>query len=334
MTDRATPARIPVSVVIPAWNREREVVDAVMSARDQTSAPAEILVVDDGSTDGTAAAAARAGARVLRQQNLGVSAARNAGVEAAMQPWIAFLDSDDLWEPDRLERQWKARELAPDVGLFFSDHAMFDETGVFVASALSVRDAYEDVERERLAPDVSRLRSASLARAMMGGNLIKPSTMLVERELLLAVGLFDPTFGHAEDRELGLRLLARTDAVVIERPLVRYRVHKERASADQLKMVLGAVTVADRVLADPARYPPGASAYFRRARPRRLREAGVLLMENDRFEEAREVFLRSLRGSFSLRTAAGLLVALAGRRAYRWLRDLKRRLGLPGVRGG
>lgn len=325
---------LPVSVVIPAWNRAREVGEAVASVRAQRRQPAEILVVDDGSTDDTAAVAESAGARVLRQENRGVSAARNAGIHAAGQEWIAFLDSDDLWEPDRLGRQWEALALAPDVGLLFSDHAVFDDSGIILASALSERSAYAHAERVELAPDVFRIAGDSLGRAMFGGNLVKPSTMLVRRDLLLEVGLFDPTFGHAEDRELCLRLLTCNDAVVVERPLVRYRAHPEGASTDRLRMTLGAVTVADRVLAAPERYPAGAADYFSRERPRALRQAGVLFMERDEFAQARRHFARSLRERFSVRTAAGLLTALLGRPAYRALVGVKRTLGLPGVRGG
>lgn len=325
---------LPVSVVIPAWNREREVVQAVTSVRDQTRLPAEVLVVDDGSTDDTAAAAARAGATVIRQENQGVSAARNTGIRAATQPWIAFLDSDDLWEPDRLERQWRARELAPDVDLLFSDHAVFDDSGVVVPSALAERTPFERVERTELAPDVFRCPGESLGRAMFGGNLLKPSTLLVRRELLIEVGLFDPSFGHAEDREMGLRLLAHTDAVLVARPLVRYRLHPGGASTDALRMTLGAVTVADRVLAAPERYPQGAAEHFRRARPRKQREAGILLMERGRFPEARRLLARSLQERISARTAAAFLVALSGRRVYGFMSNLKRRLGLPGLRRG
>jgi len=332
--DGVSEPHLPVTVVIPAWNRAREVGEAVASVRAQRRQPAEILVVDDGSTDDTAGAAERAGARVLRQANQGVSAARNAGIRAAGQDWIALLDSDDLWEPDRLSRQWEALALAPDVGLLFSDHAVFDDSGVVVPSALAERPAYDRAERIELAPGVCRLDGGSLGRAMFGGNLIKPSTMLVRRDLLLEVGLFDPTFGHAEDRELGLRLLARTDAVLVERPLVRYRAHPGGASTDALRMTLGAVTVADRVLAAPERYPPGAADYFARQRPRELRQAAVLFMERDEFGQARRHFARSLRERFSARTAAGLITALLGRPAYRALVGAKRALGLPGVRGG
>lgn len=325
---------LPVTVVIPAWNREREVAEAIASVRIQQRPPSEILVVDDGSTDGTAAAAERAGARVIRQENQGVSAARNTGIRAAAQPWIALLDSDDLWEPERLALQWKAHERAPDVELFFSDHAVFDDTGITMPSALAERPPFERVARREIAPGVYRCEAASLARAMFGGNLLKPSTLLVRRQLMLDVGLFDPSFGHAEDREMGLRLLAHTDAVLVARPLVRYRAHEEGASTDDLRMTLGAVTVADRVLAAPYRYPPGAAEHFRESRPERLRAAAILLMERDRFPEARRMLVRSFRDCPSLRTSGVFVASILGARFYDLLRRVKRRFGLPGIRGG
>jgi glycosyltransferase involved in cell wall biosynthesis len=96
-----------ISVVIPTYNRARAVVEAVASVQAQTLAPSEIIVVDDGSTDGTAEALRqlKAPIRYVAKENGGVSSARNLGVRLAKGEWIAFLDSDDRWEPIKLERQ-------------------------------------------------------------------------------------------------------------------------------------------------------------------------------------------------------------------------------------
>ncbi|MGH3745033.1 MAG: glycosyltransferase family 2 protein, partial [Mycobacteriales bacterium] len=103
--------QIPVSVIIPAYQRAGLVGRAVRSALEQRPAPAEVVVVDDCSTDGTAQAAEQAGARVVSlPHNQGQGGARNAGIEAAVQPWIALLDSDDEWLPGHLARVWAARE--------------------------------------------------------------------------------------------------------------------------------------------------------------------------------------------------------------------------------
>ena len=104
-------ASLPVSVVIPAYNRPDMVVRAVRSALGQLPAPPEeIIVVDDCSTDRTAEAAARAGAQVVRHElNLGEGAARNTGIAHAREPWVALLDSDDEWLPDLLATLWPLR---------------------------------------------------------------------------------------------------------------------------------------------------------------------------------------------------------------------------------
>lgn len=329
-----TSKALPVSVVIPAFNREREVVEALRSVWRQHWAPAETIVVDDGSTDGTAGAAEDAGAIVIRQPNRGVSAARNAGILAAGQPWIAFLDSDDLWEPDRLRREWEAHLLAPDIDLIFSDDVLFDDSGIIAESGLAERPAFDHVERRILAPDVYRCPASSLAAAVFRGNLLNTSTLLVRRQLLIEVGLYDPSFGHAEDREMVLRLLKRTDAVFVAKPLARSLRHEGSASMDHLKMALGAVTVADRVLASPDRYPPGAAVYYLSDRPLKLREGAILAMERDRFPEARRLLVRSLRERPSLRTTVALGIAVAGPRVHRLLRTVKRRFDLPGLRQG
>lgn len=102
--------RIPVSVIIPAYQRADLVGRAVRSALVQRPAPAEVIVVDDCSTDGTAQAAEHAGAQVLSlPENQGQGGTRNAGIDAATQPWIALLDSDDQWLPGHLARVWGAR---------------------------------------------------------------------------------------------------------------------------------------------------------------------------------------------------------------------------------
>ena len=106
----ASPA-LPVTVVIPAYNRGARIGRAVGTAlRQRPRPPAQVIVVDDCSTDGTAEAAMRAGADVFRHEvNRGAGAARNTAIEHASQPWVAFLDSDDEWLPNHLAALWSVR---------------------------------------------------------------------------------------------------------------------------------------------------------------------------------------------------------------------------------
>jgi glycosyltransferase involved in cell wall biosynthesis len=331
----------PVTVVIPAYQRESIIGATVRSVLEQTLPVAEVLVVDDGSTDGTAEVAEALGVTVLRQQNQGVSVARNAGIRAATREWVALLDSDDLWEPEKMEAQWEALQLRPDVGLLFTDWLDFDDAGITKTDILAGRPVYRNLQRESIGPLVSFCPRHALARSLFPGNFIKPSTIMARRDLLLAAGLFDTGFGRpgslvgqVEDHEFVLRLVALTDALSIERALVRYRIHPGGASQDTTRMALGSAEVAERVFAAPERYPEGAVAYFRRDRPERLREAGLLLMETGRFREARKVLRRSLREAPAPGTLAALGVALLGRRAYKALVRAKRLAGLPGLRKG
>jgi len=336
----AAPAA-PVSVVVTAHNSELFLGDTLQSVLDQTLAPAEVIVVDDGSTDRSPEIAEAKGARVIRQANAGVSAARNAGVRAATQPWIAFLDDDDLWEPEKLEVQWHALTLDPSTGAVFSDHSTFDETGAREPEVLGSRATYRGIAREPLGPDTYRLDQRDLGRALCRGNLLKPSTLIARREILVEIGLFDPEIGapgsligQTEDRDLSLRLAPRTSVIVVERPLVRYRRHGGGASRDRIRVAMGAAEIGRRVREHPERYPPEALEYYRRDRPEQLRAAGVMLMEQGRFREARAALAASLRERPALRTAAALGVAWLGAPAHRVLLAAKRRLGLPGLRAG
>ncbi len=116
LTDTATTTTATVSVVIPTFNRASVVTRALESVLLQTRPPDELLVVDDGSTDDTAerVRAELPGVRVIEQENRGVSAARNAGIRAATGTWIALLDSDDEWLPEKLDRQLRAVTTEPE----------------------------------------------------------------------------------------------------------------------------------------------------------------------------------------------------------------------------
>src|SRR6266496_6642484 len=105
---------VPISVVIPAYNSEEFICEAIRSVNAQSLPVSEIIVVDDGSSDRTAEVAERLGTRVIRQRHGGISVARNAGIRAAKHEWIAFHDADDLWTPEKIEYQWAAIQHYPD----------------------------------------------------------------------------------------------------------------------------------------------------------------------------------------------------------------------------
>ena len=194
-----------VSVIIPTYNRAALVAEAVASVLAQTCRDFEILVVDDGSTDGTAEAlAAFAGQMtVLRQPaRRGVAAARNLGIAAARGRWLAFLDSDDLWLPEKLARQLAFLSAHPKL-LLCQTEEIWVRRGVRVNKPLTHRMAGGNIFLQ------------SLRRC-----LVSPSAVLLHRRLFEDHGGFDEDLPAAEDYDLWLRLSWRYPVGLVPEPLI------------------------------------------------------------------------------------------------------------------
>lgn len=206
-----------VSVVIPVWNGERYLAEAIESVRAQTHPDFELVVVDDGSTDATATIAGHyAGIdpriRLVRQPNGGVAAARNTGLEVARGEWVACLDHDDLMLPHRLERQIAFIARHPEVKVFGSVCEYVNEQAHPCGHTIG-------------APISSR---ADLDALLTKGHLIgltHPSVMM-HRETIRALGGYDPAMEPAEDLDLWLRVADAGHLVLQDdEVLTRYRVH-------------------------------------------------------------------------------------------------------------
>ncbi|HYL81892.1 MAG TPA: glycosyltransferase, partial [Candidatus Acidoferrum sp.] len=186
-----------VSVIIPTYNSAGFVVEAVRSVLAQTHSPVEIIVVDDGSTDATAESLRPYAERIryLYQQNRGVAAARNAGIAVARGDLLAFLDADDMWVPDKLERQLACLDRRPQVGVTHAD----------------ARHCYVDSGRQCARPPLARQFDGNCYTDLFFGNRIVTSSVMVKRHCLEAVGGFDETIRAAsvEDYDLWLRLARR-----------------------------------------------------------------------------------------------------------------------------
>lgn len=201
-----------VSAVITTYNSAHFVVAAIESVLAQTRAPDEILVIDDGSTDDTAQVVARyaaRGVRYLYQENGGPSAARNRGLRESGGELVAFLDADDLWLPEKLERQLAHLAARPELGLVSCDRWVW-----------KVEKGWR--YQERFGPR----RGADARREVMVRNIVgNPSQVLARRAALLAVGGFDRSMRWAEEWELWTRLAARAPLGFVREPLMIYRWH-------------------------------------------------------------------------------------------------------------
>jgi len=208
---------LPISVVIPAFNRAELLPRALASVRGQRPArPAEILVVDDGSSDGTVKAAREGGATVIRHAvNSGAASARNTGIGAAAHPWIALLDSDDEWLPHHLATLWAIRE----------DHVLV------AASALGCGP---DPANDRFQGAVTRrpLVLRSPAALVYPINFIPASGVMIRRDVARAVGGYDTELKYAEDFDLWLKILERGTGVVSPTVITVYHRHEDQKSQD------------------------------------------------------------------------------------------------------
>lgn len=204
----------PVSVVIPTYNREDRLPSAIRSVLQQTAPPAEIIVVDDGSTDGTPALVrAYPEVRYLRQENQGVSAARNHGISAAKHDWIALLDSDDEWLPRKLERQWRALERDPRFRFCHTDE-------IWIRKGRRVNPMKKHAKH-----------GGYIFHHCLPLCVISPSSALINRELFEHFGMFDPELPVCEDYDLWLRICAREPVLYVDEPLLlKYGGHEDQLS--------------------------------------------------------------------------------------------------------
>ncbi|HXA96412.1 MAG TPA: glycosyltransferase family A protein [Candidatus Dormibacteraeota bacterium] len=320
---------LPIAVVIPAYNAERFLDETLESVWAQSAPPSEVIVVDDGSTDSTAAIARRHRVTVLSQRNIGPSEARNAAIRHTAQPWVALLDADDVWEPDKLARQWEAVQACPEAGAVFSDFIEFDETGPIGAPYFARKPHYWTVKRTEVAPGVMACDRESLGRNTLDGNFFAPSTLLVRRSLLLQIGLFDPTVWGREDIDCILRLLTVCAMAVVERPLMRTRVHPANLSRDHYRMAVAGIALAQRVLENPSKYPPGAVERYRQEWPRWELNAGRFAEERGNMEGARRHYVESWRLGGGFTALGSTILTRLPRRARVAARALRHRL-LPG----
>lgn len=303
-------APLPITVVIPAHNAEDFLAQTLESVAQQSAVPAQVIVVDDGSTDNTAGIAGTFGVDVIRQPPAGVSAARNAGIRAAAHPWIAFLDADDLWLPQKLARQWDALRACPEAGLAFCDFVAFDGTGDMPQTKLATQKNYQRVRRTMIGDRSFRCDPDDARTAIVEGQFMPTVSLIIRRELLEAVGGFDESLRYSEDWELLLRLVCVTTAVVVEEPLVRKRLHSANVSGNRGRQELSWSQVADRVEHSPASYPSGAVEFLRAQRPRRLARAGAFFLAQGETADAVRALSESLRLRFDLQAAARLAAAL------------------------
>ncbi|AXS82091.1 glycosyltransferase [Marinobacter sp. Arc7-DN-1] len=210
---------VVISVITPTYNRARFLPNAVASVLAQTHADLELIIVDDGSEDNTRNVLkpflADKRVRYFHQENQGQSHARNLALKQATGDFIAFLDSDDVWAPDKLEKQLAVFRANPEVDIVHGDEAIINEQG----AVISLQNM--------------RRYSGRITRYLLADNSVSITTALVRRRCFDEMGGFDTSVGVADDYELWLRFSARYCYQYEPGIVASYRVMADQISSDK-----------------------------------------------------------------------------------------------------
>lgn len=202
---------VKVSVIIPVYNSEKYIREAIDSALNQSYKDFEVIVIDDGSKDNTLSIIRKynRGIRWKSQENKGQASAINEGIKMAKGEYVAYLDADDVCVPERLEIQVRYLDEHPNVGLVYSSSYQINSTGEI-----------QRIRRAHLYDDFVLLQKDYIAR----------STVMHRKKCLDEVGLFDESITGDDDWDMWIRISEKFRAGHIEKPLVKYRVHGENIS--------------------------------------------------------------------------------------------------------
>ncbi len=222
-----------VSVIIPAYNAEQFIEQAIQSVLAQTFQAYEIIVVDDGSTDKTQdiLRGFKGQIHCIFQENCGPSSARNAGIKIAQGEYIGFLDADDLWTPTKLEVQLDYMKRYPDIALVCSDHQDFDVEGDLPGSWLGSKRIFED-------SDISEGPIQNAFLQLIQDNFISTPTVILKKACFEEIGGFDEEIWSVEDRDLWLRISASFSIACIPKIFCKRRRHQSNISKRQGELTL------------------------------------------------------------------------------------------------
>lgn len=227
-----------VSVVIPAYNAESFVIDALESIERQSLLPKEVIIINDGSTDKTfdvvqawiATKDHGCPIHLFSQNNQGLPATRNFGIKQAVGKWIALLDADDIWETCHLSELFRALNLESSAIAAYGAGRLL--VGTTVTDTLY--DEFWDNPSKKIGKKIDSssclLIEGDIFPRLIHGNFIKPSSLIFSKEVATDIGLFDEALRTAEDREFLVRLIFKGNFVYTPMAITQYRWHDDNIS--------------------------------------------------------------------------------------------------------
>jgi glycosyltransferase involved in cell wall biosynthesis len=306
--DAASPL---VSVVIPTYNQAAFLRDCIDSVLGQSYPAIELVVVDDGSTDGTRDVLASYRERIVTfsQENHGAAHALNAGIRASRGDYVCWLSSDDAFTPDKIATQVAAFLADPSLGLSFMGFDTVDADGTFKADRSDIRWRHPD-----------------LFVSVFWANPINGSTVMMPRRVIDEIGPFDETLRADVDAEMWFRVLARYHAAHVPGIHLHYRVHANALSADTTLMRRSKTIVRSRILREGTLIRR-LEAHDRRAAPAVLAEMSQTFNGQGYGDLARGLLVASFRSGRAWPSQRAALSSLIAARVPMRLRHV--RLALP-----
>ena len=225
-----------ISVIIPVYNRCTLINRAIKSVMEQTITPDEIIVIDDGSTDGTDKIIKNKHPDIilLKQKNRGVSCARNNGIKNAKGPWVALLDSDDEWLPEKLEKQLLALQHNSNNKICHTDE-------IWVRNGVRVNPMKKH-----------RKYGGNIYKYCLPLCVISPSSIMIHKDIFKDVGLFDENIPVCEDYDLWLRICSRYPVLYLREKLVKkYGGHGDQLSRRFWGMDRFRIRALEKMINDP-----------------------------------------------------------------------------------
>lgn len=240
-----------VSVILPTYNGAGFILETISSILSQTLPPEEIILVDDGSVDNTQEVVENFHPKLKyhRILNSGVCHARNVGAAVATSPYIAFCDHDDLWRPDKLEKQMSLHNRFPEMEYSFTNFSIVSD-GIWSLDSKfdgSPKDFFEDFTK---VDDACAVSESSLYDRILQFQPIFPSTVLLKKTFFEKLGGFDVSLGRnpSEDLEFTLRCVESPPIGVVIEPVVGIRKHQTNFSGDLYATAIGRIEIYDYVL--------------------------------------------------------------------------------------
>lgn len=313
---------LQISAIIPTYNNAAFIKDAVLSIQHQTVPVAEIIIIDDGSSDNTQQIIQQLSGNIhyIRQQNQGPSAARNTGIKAAKSEWVAFLDADDQWTTNKLEKQIQALHNSPELKLIAGDMSEIDINNQVLDASVLNKHHFLDKFKELNGKPIPHAFIELLRK-----NFIPTGTVLIEKDTLLEAGLFNDNIRYGEDLELWVKVASRHPITCLPNILMLRRQHGSNSTQSAELMLTDLIKVMESVKSYIGKQ------HIQNYNPDQciadaLNNLGYWYFNNHQFSKAQNIFRRSLKILPTRKALLYLIIGFLPNRLVIKLRTIKQSL--------